>query len=147
MGPRQRQAARGRSEEGELWCQWRGGGTLTRNRINEGYPRGMWGVVTKWKRDAYCLRVIEEKLLWSYYMIIDSCHTRNVMMYDTLSEGKGNNNVWGSIALLIFIVYHRLKYWVCPCTHLSPFFSYTAWDDRAGSIPAPHITRFVDRSD
>ena len=54
--------------------------------------------------------MIEEKLLWSYYMIIDSCHTRNVMMYDTLSEGKGNNNVWGSIALLIFIVYHRLKY-------------------------------------
>ena len=39
-----------------------------------------------------CLRVLEERLLWSYYMIFDSCQTRNVIMYDTLSQGKGNNN-------------------------------------------------------
>ena len=53
----------------------------------------MWGVVfKKGKWDTYCLRVIEERLLWSYYMIFDSCQTRNVIMYDTLSEGKKRNS-------------------------------------------------------
>ena len=38
----------------------------------------MCGVVfKKGKWETYCVRVIEERLLWSYYMIFDSCQTIN----------------------------------------------------------------------
>ena len=56
-------------------------------------------------------------------------------------------NVWGSIALLILVVYHRVQTVECALilTSRQPFL-YTTGDDLAGPIPAPHITRFVVRS-
>ena len=56
--------------------------------------------------------------------------------------------VWYSNALLIFIVYHPIQFtkYARVLTYRN-FFLYTTWDDLAGPVPAPHITRFVVRSD
>ena len=47
----------------------------------------------------------------------------------------------------LFSVPPRSNYWVCPGPHLLSTSLFTTWNDIAGSIPAPHITRFVVRSD
>ena len=41
----------------------------------------------------------------------------------------------------------RPNYWVCPGTHLSPTVLCTTWYMGWPEIPAPHVTRFVVRSE
>ena len=51
-------------------------------------------------------------------MIFDSCQTRNVIMYDTLSQGKGNNNndKWDEENEKKKLFLQHALSWFCPNT-------------------------------
>ena len=73
---------------------------------------------------------------------ISWCHIYHVL--PTANTAKA----WGSIALLILEMYHRVQ--TGDYTALLTYryrFLYTIRDNLAGPIPAPHTIRFVVRSD
>ena len=70
------------------------------------------------------------------------------VIYTSVLPTANTAKAWGSIALLILEMYHRVQ--TGDDTALLTYryrFLYTIRDNLAGPIPAPHTIRFVVRSD
>ena len=84
----------------------------------------VWGVVLKkgtW--DAYSSRVIEERLMWSYQMIFDSCKTRNVIC--TIHRRKAKEIIIRTCIIrgkYIYEVYYIYVRRLCCGVRIKPFF-------------------------
>ena len=83
-----------------------------------------------------------------YVVLLGVIHRSYVAtLYQRTTNGEYCQRM-GSIALLMLEVYHRVQTneYAAELTYSRLFF-YTTGDNLAGPIPAPHITRFVLRSD
>ena len=79
--------------------------------------------------------------------IISWCHLKVGTVYERTTYCEYHQYMGQYRIAHINSVPPRPNYWVCPGSHPSPTFLYTAWNDLADPTPAPHITRFVVRLD